>query len=117
MSQFDSYRPEAWQNDGLTVSAPVHALTTQVTRKRNKKWTVVLTATVISFGATAILSFPFPTVAVKASSVFKVMAGVGDRDMVGSDVPIGYWPRLVSTLRNAPTLPDDSSVSDPDPIV
>lgn len=117
MSQFDSYRPEAWQEDGLTVRAPTRAPMPQVSPKRNKRWTVVLTATVISFSAAVVLSFPFPTIAVKASSLLKVTAVGGDRHVGDSDVPTGYWPRLVTVLKNAPALPDDSSISDPDPIV
>lgn len=117
MSQFDSYRPEAWQKDGLTVRAPTRASTPQVAPKRNNRWTVVLTATVISFSAAVALSIPFPTIAVKASSLLKVTATGGDRHVSGSDVPAGYWPRLVTALKNAPALRDDSSVSDPDPIV
>jgi hypothetical protein len=117
MNQFDSYRPEAWQDDGLTVRAPVHVLMPQTASKRNKKWMVTLTATVVSFGAAAAFNFSFPAAAVKASNFLMVTAVGGGRYTADSDVPVGYWPRLVTVLRNAPVLPDDSSVSDPDPIV
>lgn len=32
-------------------------------------------------------------------------------------VPIGYWSKLVSVLKNAPLLPEDDYSVDPDPIV
>ena len=117
MNQFDSYRPEAWQDDGLIVRAPVHVLMARVAPRRNSKWTVTLTATVVSFGAAAALTFSFPPAAVGASNFSMVTAANGDRYAANSDVPAGYWPRLVTVLRNAPVLLDDPSYSDPDPIV
>lgn len=119
MNQFDKYRPETWQNDGLTVKAPVDVLMPQVAPDRgsNIRWIVTLTATVVSFGAAAALSLSFPAATVEASNFSMVTAANGDRHTANSDVPVGYWPRLVTVLRNAPVLPDDPSYSDPDPIV
>lgn len=119
MNQFDRYRPETWQNDGLTIKAPVNVLMSRASpgRGSNIRWMVTLTATVFSFGTAAALSLAFPAAAVETNNFSMVTAANGDRHTADSDVPAGYWPRLVAVLRNAPALPDDSSISDPDPIV
>jgi len=117
MNQFDSYLPAAWQHDGLTIRPPVHSLPLQTSSKRSINWKVLLTTTIISVSAAAVLSFSFPAAAMKASE-FQIVTTAGEgRNAVNSEVPFGYWPRLVTELRNAPTLPDDLTFSDPDPIV
>ena len=117
MSEFENYWPAAWQVDGLIVKAPVHRPIKQRSVKRDKSWKVVLTTSVLSIGM-AVLNFSIPTGALVVSST-RIESAEGHRyaRSSSSEVPPGYWPRLVAALRSAPTLPDDNSSNDPEPLV
>lgn len=38
-------------------------------------------------------------------------------DYVDDNVPEGYWDRLEKALRRAPTLPDEDTENDPEPLI
>lgn len=119
MNEFENFVPGEWRIDGVMIKAPLHQPKThQRWAKRGMSWKTVLTASVFSVGA-AVLYFQVPAEALGVSSVIKTVraGGHGHARSAGSEVPVGYWPKVVALLRAAPALPDDDSVNEPEPLV
>lgn len=118
MNQFANYMPNAWQVEGMTVKSVPTSRERKNSQKLNRSWKVTLVACAFAAGL-SYLDMPVQAGGVRVSGPITTATSHITRapGYMTSDVPPGYFPKLVSILRTAPQISDDGSIDDPEPIV
>lgn len=119
MNEFHNYLPNAWQVDGLTiVSKGTHVKKHGLVRLNHGIKGVVVAAFVFSAAISA-LSIQMATSALQTNNAISTASRglLTVPNAVESEVPVGYWPKMLSALRAAPILQEDFSIDDPPPLV
>lgn len=117
MIEFDRYVPATWLDEGLAVPAPERSDEEAATRAPIRGFRMLrstLTASVVAVGM-ALTDVPFVALGIGVAAEIQVTEPLS-QPSAESDVPPGYWPKLVTLLRNAPQLPADDTSKDPDPL-
>ena len=116
MITFDAYVPTTWlDNDGIfLIVTPKKKVRQKIIRARSFRF-VAAAASAFAIGM-ALIDVP----------IFVRGYAVGDRVELSKaavltarmpdDVSPGYWPKLVSLVRNSPSLPDDNTNGEPPPL-
>jgi hypothetical protein len=116
MIGFDAYNPVKWVDDVMTI----HVETRTTGRASNAKrpagsWKAVLHASFVGLGMFAMsLSISEANIATGATAVLQ--RSIGGISSAGSEVPEGYWERLLARLQSARPLSEESLPDDPDPL-
>jgi len=116
MIGFDAYNPVKWVDDVMTVHVEPRRTGRALNTKRPAgSWRAILHASFVGLGMFAMsLSISDASIATGATAVLE--RAIGGVASSGSEVPPGYWERLLARLQSARPLSEESLSDDPDPL-